>query len=67
MSTWTAVFGLAVGLSASAVDLCVLVPDHDEAIEKAGQHPWLSGVQVHALHPVRASSQLLSDVKPQRL
>lgn len=67
MAKYTAVVGSTGRLLTRGVDLCVMVPDHYGAAVEADHHPRLSGVQVHALHPVRASSQLLSDVKPQRL
>lgn len=44
-----------------------MVPDTDTAVVEAGQHPWLRGMQVHALDAVRARRQLPLDVQAQRL
>lgn len=63
----TAAFGLTGRLLSRYVDLRVVVIDHYGAAVQADHHPWLGGVQVHALHPVRGGRQLLSDVKAQRL
>lgn len=34
------------------IDLRLVVPDRHGAAVEADHHPWLRGVQVHALHPV---------------
>lgn len=47
--------------------LCFMVPHTDTAIVQTGQHPWLSGVKVHALHSVRPGCQPPLYVQPQRL
>lgn len=44
-----------------------MVPDTHAAVVQAGQHPWLSGMEIHAFDSVRPSRELALDVQPEGL
>lgn len=57
-------FGTTVTLASY---LSFMVPNTDAAVVQTSQHPWLSWVKVHTLHPVWPGCQPPLNVQPQRL